>query len=104
MFSFSEARRNRSGAFMRSQVRLKSLAGPLHRNSSIDLNTGTAPLQGDALSATSDPSDASLWEHLPDVDIARKPRLRLWPPIPQYRDSRLQCPLPQPDSPESKTV
>ena len=42
MFSFSEARRNRSGAFMRSQVRLKSLAGPLHRNSSIDLNTGTS--------------------------------------------------------------
>src|SRR5690242_16408836 len=42
IFSFSEARRNRSGALMRSQVRLKSLAGPLHRNSSIDLNTGTS--------------------------------------------------------------
>src|SRR5262249_22780210 len=42
IFSFSEARRNSSGAFMRSQVRLKSLAGPLHLNSSIDLNTGTS--------------------------------------------------------------
>jgi hypothetical protein len=35
----AEARRNRSGAFMRSQVCLKSSAAPLHSKSSMELNT-----------------------------------------------------------------
>jgi hypothetical protein len=38
----AEARRNRSGAFMRSQVCLKSSAAPLHSKSSMELNTGTS--------------------------------------------------------------
>lgn len=38
----AKARRHRSGAFMRSQVRLKSSAGPLHNKSSMEVNTGTS--------------------------------------------------------------
>src|SRR5437588_10864483 len=38
----AKARRHRSGAFMRSQVRLKSSAGPLHSKSSVEVNTGTS--------------------------------------------------------------
>jgi len=38
----AKARRHRSGAFMRSQVRLKSSVGPLHNKSSMEVNTGTS--------------------------------------------------------------
>jgi hypothetical protein len=38
----AKARRHRSGAFMRSQVRLKSSVGPLHSKSSMEVNTGTS--------------------------------------------------------------
>src|SRR5436853_7185032 len=38
----AKARRHRLGAFMRSQVRLKSSAGPLHSKSSMEANTGTS--------------------------------------------------------------
>jgi hypothetical protein len=122
----AEARRNKSGAFMRSQVCLKSSAAPLHGKSSMELITGTSTRtvarvrnseivahlptqrkgirQGDALSVALDPSDANPSECLPGEDIARKQPLQSWIPILKCRGSRLHCRLPQPGSPESTTV